>query len=104
MRAWRAPSPVTRVPVPLALGAVRAGVLVMSGLDRGGGGGGDELPGGVEVVGCLEGDGLDALHGALGQSHEGARRCKLHEAGDTERRHRLHAPVPTDRIAYLADE
>src|SRR5690242_382276 len=76
MRACRAPSPATRVPVPLGVGAVRAvsGVVVMSGLQSGAGRGGraEQVAGRVEVVRGLEGDRLDALHGALGQADEGA--------------------------------
>ncbi len=66
--------------------------------------GGDEGAGGVEVVGGLEGDELDALHSALGDPREGPGRGELEQAGDAELEQGRHGQVPADRVAHLRDE
>ena len=63
-----------------------------------------ERAGVVELVGGLEREGLDALHGALGDPGQGAGRRHLEQAGDAEVEHRLHAEVPADRAADLGDD
>ena len=65
---------------------------------------GDERAGGVEVVGGLEREGLDARQRALGEPGQGAGRRHLDHRGDAEVVQRLHAQVPADRAGDLGDQ
>src|SRR3954468_8659900 len=62
-----------------------------------------ERPGVIELVGRLECERLDALHGPPRDPRQGPGGRQLEEAGDAEVEHRLHAQVPADRSADLPD-
>ena len=64
----------------------------------------DERAGVVELVGGLQRERLDALHGPPGDAGQGAGGRHLEHPGDAEVEHRLHAEVPADRRADLGDD
>ena len=64
----------------------------------------DEVPGGGQVVGRLDGEGLDAGQRALDQAGERAGRRDLDDGGDAEVGQHAHAQVPAHGVAHLRDE
>ncbi|KMP02566.1 hypothetical protein CIRG_10389 [Coccidioides immitis RMSCC 2394] len=64
----------------------------------------DERAGVLELVGRLQGEGLDALEGSLGDPGQGAGRRHLQDAGHADVGHGVEAEVPAHRVGDLADD